>query len=112
MTDITLQSRHKVPVRFTGGGVAIVTGFAITSDTGVIPGTANKGSGSVTVGAIETGVDMVSMFAGCSHTVVARGAIIYDTTVIKCGRDKTAGVMTDTTILVRCYMILRFTSRE
>ena len=112
MTGVTLQGCHKVSVRLSGCSIAIMARLAVTRYSRVIPGTANEGSGSVTVGTIEVGVDMGCMFAGCSHTIVARGTIVNDTTVIEGRRNKPSGVMANTTVLIRCYMILWFTSRK
>jgi len=83
--------------------------IALTGSIGIMdPRTAYEGCGSMTEVAIQAsfkvgGVSLGSLANRC-NTVMARSTIVHDTGMIEHRSDEAAGVMTDATILVCCYM--------
>ena len=69
--------------RFAHGGGAIVTGCAVAHDTCVIILGADKGRGVMAYGTVQCCGNMIHRFAGGRCTIMARGAVIHDTRVIK-----------------------------
>jgi hypothetical protein len=68
-----------------------------------------KARGLVTVTAITVGWHMVRWrrFASGGYTVVARGAVIHDTSVVICGTDKGCGVMAHGAIFTISWKMAR-----
>jgi hypothetical protein len=75
------------------------------------PGATDKGGCGMAEMAVQRGRKMIVILtSGCNP--VAGRAIINNTGMIKYRSDEGTGVMTDTTILVRRYMVVRFTDGE
>ena len=83
-----------------------VTLVAVTGTTGIMnPGATDKGGCGMAEMAVQRGRKMIVILtSGCNP--VAGRAIINDTGMIKHRSDEGTGVMTDTTILVRNYMVV------
>ena len=69
--------------RFTHGGDAIVTGCAVTHDTGMIVLGAAKCRRVMAYGAIQGCGNMSRRFTSGRCAIVAGSAVIYDTGVIE-----------------------------
>lgn len=97
-------SRH-MGIVFSNGGISIVTGRTITLDTLVIEMGLGKGRGNMAHRAvliIDRNVRRIDLGtrAGCSDSIVTRGAVIDNTGMVKRGWCKaTSGHVADAAIL-------------
>ena len=75
------------------------------------PRATDEGCGGMTEMAIQRSRNVRAMFADRRYPVAGR-AIVHDAGMIKHRPDERTGVMTDTAILVGCYVADRFTNGE
>ena len=107
MTYVAILCCHEMAVTLAGCVVTIMTGFAITGDALVIPGTAHEGRRGMAVTAVQVSVQVswnCVVLAGCGGTIIDMTGIAPSTgshcTMVEGRAGKGPRVMTHTTVLV------------
>ena len=104
LVSLDMRSRRVV---FARGKHAIVTGLAVTCDTGMVKRSRYKARGLMTVNTVVVSGYVIIRFAGSGVTVMATAAIVGYALVIKRGASKGCCVMAITAIIARGYRNVR-----
>lgn len=112
MAGATIQAGRKV---WRIGRILTSRGNTMTTITACVGGHCTvlcryKATGGVTGAAIQARFNMATIFALCESTVVTRGAVIYDTNMVKGAWYKASGLVADTTIIIGRYVQTAFSS--
>lgn len=108
---VAIRGGNKMIPTLTGCRITVVTRYAVTRYTLVVPGTADKSGRGMTEMAIQISRNVISRFTRSGYSMTG-STIIHDTGMIEHSTGKAARRMADTTILIGGRVVTCFTGGE